>query len=183
MLLFCRGVSKTEVKTTHVVNMVTAGKSGVMGQRNVKSHRSFIHQAKIVTQTCLKPRTGAVWNPNMYISNLPHANLYQRLSGDQSHKMLQTREIMSDEVKQSRHTHIHMKNIDMFCWRKVQWFCHIINPKMGLIVRCGNNFLSLSVQFLADVQLQELQRTSDCPKTKQHICTPCQCMTLSSLKL
>lgn len=60
MGLLCREVSKTEVKTTHVVNMGTAGKSGVMGQRNVKSHRSFIHQAKIATQTCLKPRTGAV---------------------------------------------------------------------------------------------------------------------------
>lgn len=51
MVLFCREVSKTEAKTTHVVNMGTAGKSGLMGQRNVKSHRSFIHQDKIATQT------------------------------------------------------------------------------------------------------------------------------------
>lgn len=57
MVLFCREVSKTEVKTTHVVNMGTAGKSGVMGQRNVKSHRSFMHRAKIATRTRLKPRT------------------------------------------------------------------------------------------------------------------------------
>lgn len=60
VMLFCREVSKTEVKTTHVVNMGTAGKSGVMGQRNVKSHRSFIHQAKIAIQAGLKPHTGAV---------------------------------------------------------------------------------------------------------------------------
>lgn len=45
MVLFCREVSKTEVKTTYVVNMGTAGKRGVMGQRNVQSHRSFIQQA------------------------------------------------------------------------------------------------------------------------------------------
>ncbi|KAK5901942.1 hypothetical protein CesoFtcFv8_007251 [Champsocephalus esox] len=41
-----REVSKTEVKTTHV-NMGTAGESGFMGQRNVKSYRYFIHQDKI----------------------------------------------------------------------------------------------------------------------------------------
>lgn len=32
MVLFCREVSKTEVKTTHVANMGAAGKSGVMGR-------------------------------------------------------------------------------------------------------------------------------------------------------
>lgn len=51
-VLFFREISITEVKTPHAVNMGTAGKSGVMVQRNVKSHRSFIHQATITTQTC-----------------------------------------------------------------------------------------------------------------------------------
>lgn len=40
--LVLQEVSETEAKTTHVINMGTAGKSGVMGQKNVKCHRSFL---------------------------------------------------------------------------------------------------------------------------------------------
>lgn len=41
MVLFFREVSETEAKT-YVINTGTAGQCGFIGQRNVKSHRSFL---------------------------------------------------------------------------------------------------------------------------------------------
>lgn len=75
-LLFCPQscfagrFSKTHVKTTHVVNAGTAGKCGVMGQRNVKSHWSSIRYARAAAHT-LKWSSVKTCTSNIWRSDLP----------------------------------------------------------------------------------------------------------------
>ena len=85
---FAGRFQRTEVNTTHAINMGTAGKSGVMGQRNVRRRTSLIHRAKKIPKLTLHSKQPKI-----------QAFLYPM----KSYKMLWNRDIIFQQMFMKMH--------------------------------------------------------------------------------